>query len=354
MTQTNSAGDGSVFLKACRREPTSYTPIWLMRQAGRYMKEYRKIREKTPFLALCKNKELVAEVTVGAQEKINADAAIIFSDILLVAEALDLGLRYPEKAGPVIERPIRSVRDIEKLPTRGVREKLSFVFEALRLTRKRLRPEIPLIGFAGAPFTLASYLIEGGASRDFKKTKSFLKNKKAWDELMEKIVQMTTAYLLGQMESGAQAIQLFDTWVGCLNPKEYQESVLPYSKKLIQGLGHSVPIIHFGTGTDKFLEDFAQAGGDVISVDHGVKLDEAWRRLGPEKAIQGNLDPKILCASIPVIRKEVKKILSLAEGRPGHIFNLGHGVLPETPVENVIALVEMMHELSSSRFGPPQ
>lgn len=337
----------SPFLKACRLEKTPFTPIWLMRQAGRYMKDYRLIRERTPFLDICKNKDLVTEITVTAQEKIKADAAIIFSDILLIVEAFGLGLEYTKGDGPAIKRPIQTAQDVETLPAVDSSQQLGYVLQAIRQTRSALKPDIPLIGFAGAPFTLASYMIEGGASKDFTRTKNFMNNESAaWKQLMEKIVKVTATYLQAQAEAGAEVVQIFDSWVGCLSPAQYESHVLPHSKKLIETVQAKVPVIHFGTGTGPFLEKFSEAGAKIVSVDHRVRLDEAWKRIGKGKAIQGNLDPTILFKSIPEIKAEVQKILGYAEGRPGHIFNLGHGVLPETPLENVIALVDMVHELS--------
>ncbi len=337
----------SVFMKACRREKTPYTPVWLMRQAGRYMKDYRDIRDKTPFLDICKNKDLVAGITVTAQEKIKADAAIIFSDILLLVESFGLGLEYLKGDGPSIRRPLRAAKDFESLPEVEPEESLSFVFEAIQSTRKALKANIPLIGFAGAPFTLASYMIEGGGSDDFKKTKELMRSNEAlWKTLMKKIARATAKYLNAQIEAGAQAIQLFDSWVGNLTSEEYKKYVMPYSAQVFKDLKPDVPAIHFGTGTGKFLELMSEAGGSVIGVDHRIRLDEAWKKIGDSKAIQGNLNPQILCSTPQAIRNEVKSILNFTDGKPGHIFNLGHGVLPETPVENVIALVEIVHELS--------
>ncbi len=338
----------NVFMKACRLEKTPYTPVWLMRQAGRYMKEYRRIRDARSFLDICKDKDLVTEITVTAQEKIKADAAIIFSDILLLVECFGLGLEYLKGDGPSIKRPVRSVKDVENLPEVNPEASLSFVFQAIGQTRAALGPGIPLIGFASAPFTLASYMIEGGASQDFKKTKEFMaQDEGLWKTLMEKIARATIQHLNCQIEAGAQSVQLFDSWVGCLSEAEYQKYVSPYSSMVMKDLKKGTPVIHFGTGTAGFLERFSQAGGDVISVDHRIKLDEAWKRIGPKKAIQGNLGPQILCSDIKNIRKHTKALLDSVKGRAGHIFNLGHGVLPETPVENVIALVEMVHEMSA-------
>jgi uroporphyrinogen decarboxylase len=314
-----------------------------MRQAGRYMKEYRQLRQKVSFLELCKNPDLVTQVTVEAQEKIKADAAIIFADILLMAEAMGLGLEYLKTDGPSI-RALQNSKDVENLAEVEPEDSLSFVLKAVRQTRKALKPDIALIGFAGAPFTLASYMIEGGSSRDFKKTKTWMReNTPSWHRLMEKLVRATAKYLNAQVKAGADAVQIFDSWVGNLTADEYGAFVFPHSKTLVENLDKKAPVIHFGTGTGHFLESFSQAGGDVISVDHRVKLTEAWERIGPSKAIQGNLDPLILCEDLKTIEKEVKAILDSVKGRPGHIFNLGHGVLPQTPVENVIALVEMVH-----------
>ncbi len=337
----------SLFLKACRREPTPVTPVWLMRQAGRYMKEYREIRAKVPFLELCKNKELVAEVTVMAVEKLKADAAILFSDILLVVEPMGLGLEYRSEDGPVISGQVATAADVDRLAEIEPAESLQFVFDAVRLTRAALDPTMPLIGFSGAPFTLASYVIEGGTSKSFLHTKQLIySDPGAWHALMEKISRGLIKYLNGQIEAGADAVQLFDSWVGCLGPADYAEFVLPHSQAVIRGLKPGVPVIHFGTGTGPFLKKMRQAGGEVIGVDFRVELDEAWAMIGHDVGIQGNLDPMVLCSSPEYIRTRVKRILEQAGGRPGHIFNLGHGVLPYTPVENVIALIEQVHELS--------
>ncbi len=353
-------GVESVFLKACRLENVPYTPVWLMRQAGRYMKEYRDLREKVPFVELCKNKDLAAEITVAAQEKIKADAAIIFSDILLIVEPFGLGLEYSKNDGPVIGDAIREEKKILRLPEIEPEESLGFVFDAIREARARLKPNIPLIGFSGAPFTLASYMIEGGASKNFQHTKTLMySNETLWHALMGKIARAVSKYLIAQINAGVQAVQLFDSWVGCLSPEDYEKYVLPYSQQVIDSietglhqkdkdlsLKQRIPLIHFGTNTGSFLELMAKAGGDVIGVDFRVQLDEAWQRIGHDRAIQGNLDPAILLGPIDKIRPRVKSILDQAGSRPGHIFNLGHGVLPETPVENVIALVEMVHEFS--------
>jgi uroporphyrinogen decarboxylase len=338
----------SPFLKACRREPVPFTPVWLMRQAGRYMKEYREVRAKVSFLDLCKNPELCAEVAVTAQERIGADAAILFSDLLVILEPLGFGLEYTAGHGPVITGRMESREDVDRVLEVVPGESLQYVFDAVRKTRASLKPHIPLIGFAGAPFTLAAYIVEGKSSRIFSKVKHFMTTQPAaWHALMEKISRAVVGYIHGQIQAGADAIQLFDSWVGCLSPEEFREYVLPHSRAVIQGIPKGVPVIHFGTGTGPFLKMFREAGGDVIGVDHRVELDRAWEQVGHEVALQGNLDPLSLCGPVDSLRPQVKKILDQAGGRPGHIFNLGHGIVPETPVDNVIRLIELVHEMSA-------
>ena len=337
-----------VFLRACRGEPTPYTPVWLMRQAGRYMAEYRALRERVPFLELCKTPDLAAQVTLEAVERLGVDAAILFSDILLIVEPLGVGLEFSAGDGPVIHRPVRSGQDIDALHEVSPQESVPFVFETVRKIRSSLPSHIPLIGFSGAPFTLASYLIEGGASRQYLETKRLMyQDSGAWNALMEQMVRATTAYVNAQIAAGAQAIQLFDSWVGCLAPQDYRTFLLPHMQALIQGLTRGVPIIHFGTGTAGLLELLAEAGGNVIGVDWRIDLDVAWRRIGEDRAVQGNLDPLALFAPLDTLRQQVQRILGQARGRSGHIFNLGHGILPQTPVDQVIALVDMVHEFST-------
>jgi uroporphyrinogen decarboxylase len=335
-------------MKACRREPAPRTPIWLMRQAGRYMKEYRDVRARYDFIDLCKDSDLAAEVTVTAARHLGVDAAIIFSDILLILEPLGVQLEYTRREGPVIQNPVRSWDDFKKFRTTVVPlDELSFVFDAVRKARRALPPDLPLIGFSGAPFTLASYLIEGGASRDFVQTKVLMhREPDTWHGVMATISGALIGYLNGQIEAGAQAVQIFDSWAGCLSPEEYKKFVLPHTKWIIKHLQKGVPVIHFGTQTAPFLELMKEAGGDVIGIDWRIGLDVAWDRLGDDVGIMGNLDPAALLEDIPKIRERVRKILDQAAGRPGHIFNLGHGVLPETPVDHVKALVEMVKELS--------
>jgi len=335
------------FLKACRREPVPYTPVWLMRQAGRYMSDYREVRAKYSFLELCKNAELVAEVTVTAAERIKADAAIIFADILLIVEPLGLNLEYSKGDGPVISPTVRESADVDRLKEVDP-DALSYVYDAVRVTRRALDPKIPLIGFCGAPFTLASYVIEGSGSRNYENTKSLMyRDPGAWHALMDRISRGLIAYVNRQIEAGAQCIQIFDSWVGCLGPEDYRDYVLPHSRTLIQGITPGVPVIHFGTGTATLLKDMREAGGDVIGLDWRTPVDWGWAQVGHDRAVQGNLDPLVLYGEPEYIKQRAKLILDQAEGRPGHIFNLGHGILPKTPVDNVIRLIEYVHELSA-------
>ncbi len=339
----------SLFLKACRLEKTPYTPVWLMRQAGRYQKFYRKIRDKVSFIELCRNKELCAEVTVRACEQIGADAAIIFSDILLIVEPFGFGLDYLKGDGPVISGAQGQALKPDELPEIDP-DSLSFVYDAIRLTRSCLNPQTPLIGFSGAPFTLASYIIEGGGSKVFARTKKLMHSDSGnWHALMEKLSRGITAYLNRQIEAGADAIQIFDSWAGCLGPEEYERFVLPHSREIIRNLKKGTPVIHFGTGTGTFLKEFAQAGGDVIGVDFRSRISEAWEVIGRDKAVQGNLDPAVLFAEIPVIQEHARRILDSVKNRPGHIFNLGHGILPATPEDHVKALIDYVHEYSAQK-----
>jgi len=342
------AASPPAFLEACSRRPTSFTPVWLMRQAGRYMPEYRAMRAKHAFLDLCKSPAAAAEVTLQPVERLGVDAAILFADILLVLEPLGVGLEFTKGDGPRIHRPVRSAAAVRRLAPVRVDEAVPFVFETVRLVRKALAERVPLIGFAGAPFTLASYLIEGGPSREFLETKRFMRAERAaWDALMSALAVITADYLNGQIAAGAQAVQLFDSWVGTLSPADYRDFVLPHTRCVIQRLAPGTPVIHFGTGTATLLHLMKAAGGDVIGLDWRVEIGPAWERLGHDVAVQGNLDPAVLLAGLGEIRRAAKEILDAVGGRPGHIFNLGHGVHKETPVDHVIALVDMVHELSA-------
>jgi uroporphyrinogen decarboxylase len=336
------------FLRACRREQTAFTPVWLMRQAGRYLPEYRALRARYDFLTLCKTPEAAAEVTLQPIERLGVDAAILFADILLVLEPLGVGLEFTRGEGPHIARPVRSADDVARLAPVDVPSSVGFVFETVRRARKALAERVPLIGFAGAPFTLASYLIEGGASREFLHTKRFMRAEPAaWHALMTRLVGITVEYLDGQIDAGAQAVQLFDSWVGTLSPSDYREFVLPHSRAVLSRLAPGVPAIHFGTGTAALLELMKEAGGDVLGLDWRVNLGPTWDRLGADVAVQGNLDPAVLLAPVAEIRRAARAILEGAARRPGHIFNLGHGVHQETPVDHVRALVDMVHEMSA-------
>lgn len=336
------------FLKACRREAVDCTPVWFMRQAGRYMAEYRAIRQKHTLLTICKTPELATQITLQPIEKLGVDAAIIFADILLPLEGMGIQLEFAQGEGPVIHNPVRDKAAVEALRVTEPEETVSFTLEAIRMVRQELNGQVPLIGFAGAPFTLASYLIEGGHSRDYILTKSMMyREPETWKSLMGKLAIVVTGYLRGQIRAGAQAVQIFDSWVGCLSPSDYKDYVLPFTRQVIQSLEEeNVPIIHFGTGTATLLELMQEAGGNVLGVDWRVNLDEAWNRLGDQVAIQGNLDPVALFAPLSELKKRVESILRRVKNRPGHIFNLGHGILQHTSVENVIATVEMVHELS--------
>ena len=344
---TFSRLDDSVFMRACRRQATEYTPIWLMRQAGRYMAEYRAIRSRTSFLGLCKNSDLAAEVTVTAAHRLGVDAAIIFADILLIVEPMGLGLTFEGGDGPSIQGVIRSQAEVDRLSEVDPEESLSFVFDAVRKARAGLRSDLPLIGFAGAPFTLASYITEGGGSKNYVHTKELMhRHPGAWDSMMQLISRSVTRYLNGQILAGAQAVQLFDSWAGCLGPEDYRRSVLPYTIQVIENIRPRVPVIYFSTGTGGYLELVGSTGADVIGVDWRIDLAQAWARIGEGQAIQGNLDPLVLLADSDSVADKAGEILDRAGGRPGHIFNLGHGILPQTPVDQALRLVDAVHERS--------
>jgi uroporphyrinogen decarboxylase len=355
MSEARTSGNGfelseelrdSPFMRACRREQVPHTPVWLMRQAGRYMKEYREVRAQHSFLEMCKQPEVASEVTVYAAHRLNVDAAIIFADILLIIEPMGLELEFAKGEGPVIHNPVRTAADVDRVREVEDVSALDYVYEAIRITRRELRPHVPLIGFCGAPFTLASYVCEGGGSKNYINTKRLMyTDPGAWHSLMSRIARALVGYLNAQVEAGAQAVQIFDSWVGALSPDDYREYVLPHTREVVRGVRPGVPVIHFGTGTAGLLELMKEAGGDVIGLDWRVRLDEGWARLG-DVAVQGNFDSIALFTTPEVVRRRAKEVLDQAANRPGHIFNLGHGILPETPVENVVALVEAVHELS--------
>ncbi len=329
-----------VFLKACRREPVARVPVWFMRQAGRYMPEYRALREKHSLLEICRAPELAAEVTLQPIRALPVDAAILFTDLLIPLDAMGAGLSFEKGEGPVLSRPIREPADVDKLGPLDPERDMACQLETIKILRRELK--VPLIGFAGAPFTLASYLIEGGHSRHFERTKRFmLEQPEAWKRLLARLARAANDLLRAQVAAGVQAVQLFDSWVGCLTPDDYRDHVLPHSRAAISG--QSVPTLHFGTGTGTFLEDFAAAGGDVIGVDWRVRLSEAFERL-PDRAVMGNLDPVILQGPRAEVIRRVKALLKEGASRPGYIFNLGHGILPGTPVANVLAAAETVRE----------
>ena len=345
--QTYSQLDSSVFMRACRRQTTDYTPVWLMRQAGRYMAEYREIRSRTSFLGLCKNSDLAAEVTVTAAHRLGVDAAIIFADILLIVEPMGLGLTFEGGDGPSIQGVIRSRADVDRLSEVNPEESLAFVFDAVRKARAGLRSDLPLIGFSGAPFTLASYITEGGGSKNYVHTKELMYcHPEAWDAMMQLISRSVVKYLNGQILAGAQAVQLFDSWAGCLSPEDYRRSVLPYTVQVIENIRPRVPVIYFSTGTGGYLDLVGSTGADVIGVDWRIDLAQAWAKIGDRQAVQGNLDPLVLLGDPAAIAGKAGQILDRVGGRPGHIFNLGHGILPQTPVDQVLRLVDAVHERS--------
>jgi uroporphyrinogen decarboxylase len=332
----------STFLKACRGEKTEHTPIWLNRQAGRYMQEYHDVKGSTKSLDFFKTPHLSAQVTCDAQRILGVDAAILFADLLPILEPMGLVLDYIPGFGPNIENPILSNADIDAIQIRDSAESMPYIAEAIQLIRRELPANIPLIGFGGAPFTLASYAIEGKGSRNYVFVKQLMYGDTgAWNELMAKITTNAIDYMNYQIDSGVQALQIFDSWVGCLSPADYLEYVLPHSKRLIENISGKVPIIHFGTGNPALLPLMAQAGGDVMALDWRAPLVESWDKIGV-KSVQGNMDPIILCADKSSVERKAKELLDEVNGRPGHIFNLGHGIIPETPVENVKALVNLV------------
>ncbi len=340
------ANENLRFLRACRSQAVDATPVWFMRQAGRYMAEYRELRKTHSILALAKTPELACEVTLQPLRALPIDAAILFADILLVVEPMGLKLKFAP--GPVLSNPVRVEADIKRLKAAGAAAELGCVFEAVRLIRRETEGKHALIGFAGAPFTVASYMIEGGPSDHYKITKALMTDRPdLWDALMRKVRTVTAEYLEAQVAAGAQAVQLFDSWIGALSPDQYRRHVRPHSKWVLDRLEKTgVPVISFGTGTNGFLEDFAGAGGSVIGVDWRIDIDAARRRVG-KKAVQGNLDPILLFSGKKALKAAVKDIIDRNGGRKGHIFNLGHGILPTTPVDSVKRTAEWVHEFSS-------
>jgi len=340
-----------IFLRACRGEDVDYTPVWLMRQAGRYLPEYQAVRSNIDFLTLCKNPKLAAEVTLQPVNILGVDAAILFSDILIPVEAMGMRLEFSDKEGPVLSEPIRSKAAVERLIIPDVEEDLPFVFETIKILRKELEHKVPLIGFSGAPFTLATYMIEGGTSKNFLNTKKMMfQSAPVFHYLIEKLTDTIISYLSAQIKAGAQAVQLFDTWAGMLAPMDYKKFVFPYVKKAISELKkEGVPVIYFVNDCAGLLGEIKKSGADVIGIDWRIDMSDAIKKLGKKIVVQGNLDPCALFLPKEKIEDRVKDMLWKGEAAKGHIFNLGHGVLPQTPVENVIALVEAVHTYGRNR-----
>ncbi len=338
----------SRFLKAARCEQVDRTPIWIMRQAGRYLPEYMSVRSKVTFIELCKRPELAAEVTLTAREALGVDAAILFADLLPILEPMGFNLEYQKGEGPVIHNPLLGSSEVGRVRKVENMDDLGYVFEAVKLIRSQLPGDIPLLGFAGAPFTLASYAIEGGGSKNYVRTKTMMfTDQPAWRELMGKLVDSLSDYLIAQIHAGCQAVQIFDSWAGCLSPDDYERYVQPYTARLIESLPDKVPVINFLTGNPALIPAQAAAGGQVVGLDWRVRLSEAWKIVGHDRAVQGNMDPVSLYADLPTLQRRVREILDEAEGRPGHIFNLGHGVHPDMNPDTVKALVRMVHDLSA-------
>jgi uroporphyrinogen decarboxylase len=337
------------FLKACRLEKTDCTPVWFMRQAGRYMKAYRDIREKHNLMDMFRNPDIATEVTLQPVKAFSVDAAILFADILLPLEGMGIGFEFAPEGGPVIKNPVRSAADVRSVRIADPRADLGFVLETLRRVRAEIDGKIPLIGFAGAPFTLASYAIEGGSSSSYLLTKTLMHtDRDSWDLLMGKFSETITAFLKAQIAAGAQVVQIFDSWAGCLSPSDYRNYVLPHSQRIFREIRkEGIQSIHFGTGTAGLLPLMAEAGGDIVGVDWRIGLGEAWKGIQTGAGVQGNLDPAALLAPRDVARRKAREVLDSAGGRPGHIFNLGHGILPSTPEDAVKALADFVHEYSA-------
>src|SRR5258708_2733304 len=338
----------TTFLDACYGKKTSYTPVWYMRQAGRYLPEYRKMKETHTILDIVKTPELAAKVSLQPVDLLGVDAAILFADIMVPLLGIGVDLDIVENIGPVIQHPIQTLEDVKKLRMLVPEQDISYLLKTITILKDELKNKVPLIGFSAAPFTLASYLIEGKPTRDFIKTKSFMyNNTDVWNSLLNKLSDIITIYLQSQVATGVQAIQIFDSWVGCLSEQDYQAYALPYTKRIFENLQSvSIPLIHFGTNTAGMLKTFSSVACNVVSIDWRISIARAWEEIGYEKAIQGNLDPALLLSDFSLIKKRVDKIFSHLPKHEGYIFNLGHGMLPGTPVENVILLTEYVHSKS--------
>jgi len=336
--------EGNRFIRACLRKPVDRTPVWFLRQAGRYMQEYRDVRKHHTLIEICKKPELAAEVTITAAERLGVDAAIIFADLLLPLEPMGLDFEFQAGEGPVVHHPVRTAEDVKALRTDRA-DALAYVAQAIEKVAGHFKDRLGIIGFCGAPFTLASYMIEGGGSRNYIETKQLMyRNPTAWSSLLDKLVTVLTAYCRLQVDAGADVIQIFDSWVGSLSLSDYREYAFDASRRLVRAVqAMGVPVIYFGVETAGLLEQMSQTGADVIGIDWRQPLDVAWRSAGHTRAVQGNLDPITLFAPEEILELKVKEILRLANGRPGHIFNLGHGIVPGTPVENVASVVKMVH-----------
>ena len=335
-----------LLVRAARREPVERTPVWFMRQAGRCLEDYRALRERYGILEMARTPELCARVTAMPIDRLGVDAAVLYADIMLPLDGMGVPFHIQPDLGPIVEAPVRTDADVAALRVVAAEEATPYLFETIRALRRDLRPEIALVGFAGAPFTLASYLIEGRPSRDLARTKAMLFGEPGrWARLMETLVEVLSRYLRAQVAAGADIVQLFDSWAGALSPAEYARSVLPYTARIFGSLDDlAVPRIHFATGNPLLLPAMSRSGAEAVSVDWRVPLDEAWTLIGPERAIQGNLDPGICLAPFPVVADAAREVLRLAAGRRGHIFNLGHGVLPETAADTLARLAALVHE----------
>ncbi len=348
LSDADSAVHNSLFMRTVRREPAEATPVWIMRQAGRYLPEYMAVRNKVTFMELCTTPELACEVTVTARNVLGVDAAVLFADLLPMLLPMGMDLEYVRGEGPVIHNPIAQPADLVRFKALESVEPLGYVFDAVRMIRRELPADIPLLGFAGAPFTLASYCIEGGSSRNYVATKSLMYNDEgAWTVLMNSLVDSVIMYLREQIRSGCQAVQLFDSWAGCLSPADYRRYVMCHTRRVIDAVSQHAPVINFLTGNPALLSAQRDAGGQVMGVDWRIGLDEAWKIFGPDVAVQGNMDPALLYTDLPVLKQRVKDVLDSVSGRHGHIFNLGHGVMPDMNPDHVKALVEYVHELGA-------
>jgi uroporphyrinogen decarboxylase len=342
------SGRETRFLRACRRQEVDATPVWFMRQAGRYMQEYRALRQKYTLLQLCRTPDLATEVTLQPVRRIEVDAAILFSDLLLPLEPMGIPFDFVQGEGPAISQPVRTAADIDRVGTFDPRDELAYTFEAIHTIKRELVGKVPLIGFAGAPFTLASYAIEGGHSNNFALTKALMYgDPPAWHRFADKLATVVADYLSAQIDAGVDAVQVFDSWVGALNADDYREFALPHTRKIFAAIAGRVPTIHFGVNTGAILPEMREAGGDVIGADWRIPLDQAWRAIGEDRAIQGNLDPTLLLGPRERLLKGAADVLQRAAGRPGHIFNLGHGILPAIPLEHVQALARYVHQASA-------